>query len=200
MNSYHSASWPSGATRDRHRSIVSFETCRNWRSWVVISKPQADTSGASDGPESSNNPVTPQPYRRASCRCGRAPAGQRHVPSVEREFSGHRCGGPPADDPTGEHVSDKRSDNHPGPRRDAGEVHDPQFVRRARAELPTHEVLGPLCSAIVAGRHARTTASSVVRAVGSHQPFDLAARHITEFGMLTRGGLATELVPHPADP
>lgn len=125
---------------------------------------------------------------------------QRHLQSVERELGRHRRSGAPADDPTREHVGHERREHHACPRRDVGEVHDPQLVGTVRGELPAHQVLRSARTWVGAGGDERATPAGASQAVGSHQPFDLATRHITELGVLASGGLAAQLVPHLARP
>lgn len=51
--------------------------------------------------------------------------------------------GPPADDPTGVDVLDERGERHARPRRDVGEVDDPQLVGPSRGEVALHQVRRP---------------------------------------------------------
>ena len=59
-------------------------------------------------------------------------------------------GDPPPDDGAGVGVDDEAGVGHPGPRRDVGEVGDPQLVRSGRGEVPLHQ--SGCRSAATAGR------------------------------------------------
>lgn len=55
-----------------------------------------------------------------------------------------RRGDSPADDPACEDVDDERDVDKPTPRRDVGEVRDPELIRARRREVPIHQVARPI--------------------------------------------------------
>ena len=82
-------------------------------------------------------------------------------------------GDPPPDDGAGVGVDDEAGVGHPGPRRDVGEVGDPQLVRSGRGEVPLHQIRVPL------RRDRRSSAPDLLGPPdafdprGPHQPGDL---------------------------
>ena len=68
---------------------------------------------------------------------------ERHLERVERQVGGHAVHGPPADDPAREHVGYERSERHPRPRRNIGEVHYPELIRAVSSEAALNVISRP---------------------------------------------------------
>ncbi|ESW63400.1 transposase IS986 [Mesorhizobium sp. LSJC285A00] len=94
---------------------------------------------------------------------------------MENEGCMRRPAHPPADDPTGIGVDDKGDIDEARPGRDAGEVGDPQHVRRRSMELAVDVVERARCG-LVAHRSAdRLAADDAFEAHGLHQAGNRAA-------------------------
>jgi L-arabonate dehydrase len=59
---------------------------------------------------------------------------------IEGQIAAQRGRGPPADDPTREHVDEERHVHEPAPRGHVRQIGDPQLVRPHGRELPRHQI------------------------------------------------------------
>lgn len=139
-------------------------------------------------------------YQTGDELIGLSAGPQGHLQRVQRQRGGHRRGGAPADDATGEHVDHERGEHGPGPGRDIGEIDNPQPVRCGRGEVPSDMIRGSFGPAVGAGRDELAATAHSPQPVCCHQAFDLAAGHRAQLGVFTAGGLAGEFVPHLACP
>jgi hypothetical protein len=64
-----------------------------------------------------------------------SPGPQRHFQRVERQSGWHPASNPPPNNPTRVHVDHERGERHPSPRRDVGEIDNPQLVGFRSFEL-----------------------------------------------------------------
>src|SRR5579885_1505582 len=128
----------------------------------------------------------------------------RQLERVEREIRAQALRDPPTDDPAGEHVGDERRVREPRPRRNVGDVRDPQPVRCWRLEAPCDEIRRPGTDI---GRDRGAPPSppdTPTQAELTHQPFDATARLDDPFPSqllvdLARPVHATVLAPHAFD-
>lgn len=107
--------------------------------------------GVSDGPDRGRSRRRPRTVLRRDRRILRPGVGvvvetvqavaspgsspQRHLQRVQRQLAGHRRGGAPADDASGEHVGHERGERHPRPDRHVGEVDDPHRLSAVEVKL-----------------------------------------------------------------
>src|SRR5712691_10059159 len=99
----------------------------------------------------------------------RPPLPERHVERREHEFGSQVLSHAPADDSATEGIEDHRQVEEPGPRRDVGNVGDPELVRGICTELPLHEIGGRLCITIAHGRGDPFSETRTLQSFGLHE-------------------------------
>ena len=65
---------------------------------------------------------------------------ERLLQRIENQIAAQQGRGPPADDPTREHVDEERHVHEPAPRGHVPQIGDPQLVRPHGRELPRHQI------------------------------------------------------------
>ncbi len=110
------------------------------------------------------------------------PAPDRHFESIKGKVCPHRRVESPADDPSGKDVGHEGCIHHSRPRRDIGDVRDPQGVRSGGGELPVHQVSRPYGCGVGAGRPGPSAAvQGAGEPSGAYDPFDGAPRDLDPF-------------------
>jgi hypothetical protein len=104
--------------------------------------------------------------------------GQGHVEGVEHqvglEMGGHR----PAYDPSAVDVEYDREIEEAGPRRDVGDVGDPELIRRGGREDAAHQIGGRGLDGSASGRADAATTADAHQPVGPHQAGDALLAHV----------------------
>ena len=97
---------------------------------------------------------------------------------IEDEVGAERIRHTPADNASREHVDDEGDVDEASPRRDVGEVRDPQLIGPGRHEVTVDEVNRTIRTAVrLRGGDPRTASDSPTEAHGSHQAAHRTARH-----------------------
>ena len=101
---------------------------------------------------------------------------QRLLERIEHQLRAHRGVRTPADDPPREHVDDERDVHEAIPRRDVGEVRDPELIRSLRHDVPLHQVIRSRRGGLrPRGDHA-LAADDAPQPRAAQSPFDRTAR------------------------
>jgi hypothetical protein len=93
---------------------------------------------------------------------------------IQGQVGAHGSRRPPADDHPCENIDDEGDVDEAGPRRDIGEIGDPELVWPVRMEHPADEIHGPL---VVIGCHRGALGlapDNAMEAHGTHQTLDRA--------------------------
>jgi hypothetical protein len=116
-----------------------------------------------------------------------AASEDRHVKRIEDEFSAQVISHCPADDATAEDVQDDGKIQKSGPRRNVGDVGDPDLIWSIGAEVPLDEIRCRPSIAVTDGRYRTFSRRNAVNTALSHQPCDALSRYsnafILEIGM-----------------